>query len=95
MDFIIIKLSFDYCQIKSGAEYEICCDTSIILSGLKPKCCLIKSSSKQKSSKHYILDDQSDFESNSGSANFFEDLYVKTIEKYYFKDEDEEFGGIA
>ena len=61
MDFIIIiKLSFDYCQIKSGAEYEICCDTSIRLSGLKPKCCLIKSSSKQKSSKYQILDDQGD-----------------------------------
>ena len=60
MDFIIIKLSFDYCQIKSDAEYEICCDTSIRLSGLKPKCCLIKSSSKQKSSKYQILDDQGD-----------------------------------
>ena len=60
MDFIIFKLSFDYCQIKSDAEYEICCDTSIRLSGLKPKCCLIKSSSKQKSPKYQILDNESD-----------------------------------
>ena len=88
IDFIINKLSFDYSQIKSGAEYEICCDTSIRLSGLKPKCCLIKSSSKQKSSKHYILDDQSDFESNRGSAIFFEDFDVTTIEKDHFKEVD-------